>query len=168
MSNDVRRPPDRGDKVVYDGTVHTVIRRTPFATRASQYSYHLEDRAGREVAVNGEEIRHATDDEVALDGMLGATEQAWMPRIVLRDRICGADVAVVECVSLTADGLPEPGPWQAMVGDFDLQPARIEHGTTAVMGLPVSTGGTMIGMSDVSAEAALADARLFRTLGTRS
>lgn len=102
----------------------------------------------------------ACDDEAICWAILAKTDDLMMPILCGSEEIDGVTVTIVECVLPDADPqkLPRRGfLWHAIVGDFELRPARYDEYETPVPG--IGQGGELLATSTVSARQALANAR---------
>jgi len=101
-------------------------------------------------------------DTDILNGILAATEEDLMPKVVAEFDHNGQTVSVVEPVYI-ADGEVERGYlWHAVIGDFVLSPTRPGGGDPDrwVPGkAELLPGGRLVAMSSKSAKAAAVNAR---------
>lgn len=102
-----------------------------------------------------------TDNDI-LAGILAATEEDLMPRVVAEFDYNGQTVSIVEPVAVTDGKLTRGYLWHAIIGDFVLSPTRpgdVDPERWVPGKAELLPGGRLIAMSSKSAKAAATNAR---------
>lgn len=112
-----------------------------------------------------------TTDEI-LTGILNASDDDTMPRVVATFDVGGRTVAIVEPTHGHDDGIRRGYLWHAVAGDFVLTPTRpgdFDPDRWVPGGAALLPGGELVAMSTKSVAAAITNARriLRNRAGTR-